>query len=122
MAATAHGDGVYVLDKNGRPLGTGILSLDSRAGDIVAGWTNGDVAERAHWDAYMEAYEETIRHTATPEAPWYVIPADNKWFTRLVVAAVVIEALASLRLAYPTVSPAQLKKLALARRELTRRK
>ena len=46
-----------------------------------------DVAERAHWKDYMAAYEDMIRETATPEAPWYVVPADNKWFTRLVVAA-----------------------------------
>ena len=56
-----------------------------------------DVRERAHWDEYMEAYEAMIRATATPHAPWYVVPADNKWFTRLVVAAAVVEALESLR-------------------------
>jgi PPK2 family polyphosphate:nucleotide phosphotransferase len=77
-----------------------------------------DAAERAYWDNYMEAYEDLIRHTATPEAPWYVVPADNKWFTRVVVAAAVIEALASLKLTYPSVGPEKLKELAAARRAL----
>ena len=53
------------------------------------------------WDDYMAAYEEMIRHTATPHAPWYVVPADHKWFTRLVVAGAVIDALEELDLAYP---------------------
>ena len=55
-----------------------------------------DVKERGHWDDYMEAYEDTIRRTATPEAPWFVVPADNKWFARLVVGAAVISALREL--------------------------
>lgn len=79
-----------------------------------------DVAERRHWRAYMDAYEDMIRRTATPEAPWYVVPADNKWFTRLVVAAAVIEALASLDLHYPEVGDRQRRELAAARRELLR--
>ena len=62
-----------------------------------------DAKERGHWDDYMEAYEDMIRNTATKEAPWYVVPADNKWFTRVVVAAAVIEALSSLDLHYPKV-------------------
>ena len=66
-------------------------------------FSSSDAEEREHWDEYMEAYEEMIRHTATKEAPWYVVPADNKWFTRVVVAAAVIEALASLELEYPEV-------------------
>ena len=60
-----------------------------------------DAKERGYWDEYMKAYEETIRNTATDHAPWYVVPADNKWFTRLVVAAAVIDGLASLDLAFP---------------------
>ncbi|MEO6064933.1 MAG: PPK2 family polyphosphate kinase [Lysobacterales bacterium] len=60
-----------------------------------------DVAERKHWDAYMEAYEQTIRATATAHAPWVVVPSDRRWFARLVVAAALIEALESLDLAYP---------------------
>jgi PPK2 family polyphosphate:nucleotide phosphotransferase len=80
-----------------------------------------DATEREHWDEYLEAYEDTIRNTATPEAPWYVVPADNKWFTRVVVAAAIIEALASLKLAYPEVGPDKLKELAAARRALNRK-
>ncbi|HEX7786031.1 MAG TPA: polyphosphate kinase 2 family protein [Methylomirabilota bacterium] len=77
-----------------------------------------DVKEREHWDEYMEAYDDMIRNTATKRAPWYVVPADNKWFTRVVVAAAVIEALASLDLAYPTISDAKRKDLAAAKRQL----
>ncbi|MFT3915148.1 MAG: polyphosphate kinase 2 family protein [Anaeromyxobacteraceae bacterium] len=78
----------------------------------------GDVAERAHWKAYMAAYEDAIRETATPEAPWSVVPADNKWFTRLVVAATVVDALGGLDLAYPTLDPPQKAALAAAERTL----
>jgi len=78
-------------------------------------FSNADVRERGHWDEYQEAYEEMIRKTSTPEAPWYVVPADNKWFTRLVVAAAVVDALASLGLEYPEVGKAKLKELAAAR-------
>lgn len=74
-----------------------------------------DAKEREHWDDYMDAYEETIRETATEDSPWYVVPADNKWFTRVVVAAAVIDALASLDLHYPKVSDAKKKELAEAR-------
>jgi PPK2 family polyphosphate:nucleotide phosphotransferase len=77
-----------------------------------------DASEREHWDDYMKAYEDTIRNTATKRAPWYVVPADNKWFTRVVVAAAVIDALSSLDLAYPTVSEAKRKDLAAAKRAL----
>jgi PPK2 family polyphosphate:nucleotide phosphotransferase len=77
-----------------------------------------DAKEREHWDDYMEAYEDMIRHTATKEAPWYVVPADNKWFTRVVVAAGVIEALSSLDLHYPEVSKEKLKELASTKRAL----
>ncbi|MBM5792581.1 MAG: polyphosphate kinase 2 family protein [Cyanobacteria bacterium M_surface_7_m2_037] len=77
-----------------------------------------DIRERAHWDAYMEAYEQMIRHTATEASPWYVVPADHKWFTRLVVADAVIDTLESLNLAYPTVSEAARRDLAEAHRQL----
>jgi len=77
-----------------------------------------DVKERGFWDAYMEAYEEMIRHTATPHAPWYVIPADNKWFTRLVVAAATADALEGLHLSYPKTSAAQRKELEAQRAAL----
>ena len=81
-------------------------------------FNDGDVAERAHWDEYMDAYEAAIRATATPESPWFVVPADNKWFTRLVVAGVVIDTLASLDLAYPVLDPLKQAKLAAARQSL----
>jgi PPK2 family polyphosphate:nucleotide phosphotransferase len=71
----------------------------------------GDFEERQHWDTYMEAYQDAIRATATVHAPWYVVPADNKWFTRLVVAAAVIEALQAMDLAFPVLPNAELKKL-----------
>jgi len=67
----------------------------------------------------MEGYEDMIRNTATKQAPWYVVPADNKWFTRVVVAAAVIDALSSLDLEYPEVGPEKLKQLAAARKALT---
>ncbi|HSL22412.1 MAG TPA: polyphosphate kinase 2 family protein [Vicinamibacterales bacterium] len=77
-----------------------------------------DAAERDRWNDYMVAYEDTIRYTATDQAPWYVIPADHKWFTRVVVASAVIEALASLDLAYPTVDEDKRRELAAARSAL----
>jgi PPK2 family polyphosphate:nucleotide phosphotransferase len=77
-----------------------------------------DAKEREHWDDYMEAYEDMIQNTATKEAPWYVVPADNKWFTRVVVGAGVIEALSSVDLHYPKVSKGKLKELAAAKRAL----
>jgi PPK2 family polyphosphate:nucleotide phosphotransferase len=77
-----------------------------------------DAKERGHWDDYMEAYEDMIRNTATKEAPWYVVPANNKWFTRAIVAAAVIDVLSSLDLHYPKVSEGKLKELAAAKRAL----
>jgi len=77
-----------------------------------------DAKERGFWDDYMKAYEETIRETSTDWSPWYVVPADNKWFTRVIVASAVIDALASLKLAYPKVSAAQAKQLTVAREAL----
>ena len=77
-----------------------------------------DVEERQHCEAYMQAYEDMIRHTATQEAPWYVIPADNKWFTRLAIASAIIETLDSLHLHYPVVNEAQRAQLAQAREDL----
>ncbi len=77
-----------------------------------------DVREREFWDDYMEAYEDMIRHTATEDAPWYVVPADNKWFTRVVVAAAVVSTMGSLDLHYPKVSEAERKELLAAKRAL----
>jgi PPK2 family polyphosphate:nucleotide phosphotransferase len=83
-------------------------------------FSSADVRERAHWSSYMRAYEEAIRATAAPHAPWYVVPADNKWFTRLVVSAALVEALEALDLRFPRVSDAEREELALARVQLSR--
>ena len=77
-----------------------------------------DVAERAHWDAYMKAYEAAIRGTAAKHAPWFVVPADAKWFTRLVVVAAIVQALEGLGLHYPAVTRAQKDALEEARKGL----
>ena len=79
-----------------------------------------DAKERTHWGDYMNAYEDTIRETSTDYAPWYVMPADNKWFTRLAVASVVIDALEEMNLKFPTVSKQQQKELKEARAVLER--
>jgi PPK2 family polyphosphate:nucleotide phosphotransferase len=81
-----------------------------------------DARERSFWDDYMEAYEETIRETASENSPWYVVPADNKWFTRVIVAAAVIDALAAMKLQYPKVSEAKRQELAATRKELLGKK
>ena len=77
-----------------------------------------DVADRERWDDYMDAYEDMIRHTSTPEAPWYVVPADHKWFARLVVGAAMVEALEGLDLRFPEVGKAQLAEMRRARKAL----
>jgi PPK2 family polyphosphate:nucleotide phosphotransferase len=81
-----------------------------------------DIGERRYWDDYMAAYEDAIRRTASRDAPWYVVPADNKWFTRLVVAAAIVDALWKLGLEYPGVDEARGKEIAAARRSLMREK
>jgi len=81
-------------------------------------FSTADAKERGHWKEYMAAYEAMIRETATPEAPWVVVPADKKWFARLVVAAAVAEAMEELDLAFPEVTAEQKKDLAAARRVL----
>jgi PPK2 family polyphosphate:nucleotide phosphotransferase len=83
-------------------------------------FSSADLRERGSWHEYMKAYEDMIRHTATAQAPWYVVPADNKWFTRAVVAAALIDALEDLKLEYPTVTPEKKKELQSARIELER--
>ncbi len=70
-----------------------------------------DVKERAYWDDYMSAFEDTFNHTSTEHAPWYIIPADNKWFTRTVVADVIVEKLKSLKLTYPAMNGKQRQNL-----------
>src|SRR5262245_9634315 len=93
----------------------------ARIDDPAKNWkfSLNDAREREHWDAYMEAYEDTIRHTASKHAPWYVVPADNKWFTRVVVASAIVTNLNALGLDYPTLNEEELKKLAEAKQALT---
>ena len=95
--------------------------LLARIDDPSRRWkfAHGDVDERKLWDDYAHAYEETIRQTATPEAPWYVVPADHKWFTRLVVAATLDEQLKALDLHFPKLSDAEIEALEKARAVLT---
>jgi PPK2 family polyphosphate:nucleotide phosphotransferase len=77
-----------------------------------------DVRERECWDDYQEAYEDMIRNTARKHAPWYVVPADNKWFTRLVISTVIVDTLESLKLGYPKVDAAKRKELKEAEKQL----
>ncbi|HJZ54238.1 MAG TPA: polyphosphate kinase 2 family protein [Gemmataceae bacterium] len=81
-------------------------------------FSSADLAERGHWDDYMEAYEDALSATSTEWAPWYVVPADNKWVTRAVVADVVTTAIRELDLKYPEVTPEQRKLLEQARNKL----
>lgn len=77
-----------------------------------------DVAERKLWDKYMEAFEDMIQHTSTPEAPWFVVPADHKWFARMVVAGAMVQAMQGLALEYPKVTGKALKELRQAKKAL----
>jgi PPK2 family polyphosphate:nucleotide phosphotransferase len=81
-----------------------------------------DVAERGFWKDYQQAYQEMIRNTATSHAPWYVVPADNKWFTRLIVASTIIDALKDLDLSFPEVDKDKKKELAAVRESLLHEK
>jgi polyphosphate kinase 2 (PPK2 family) len=94
-----------------------------RAEEPAKNWkfSASDMKERQFWGQYMEAYEDMIRQTATKDAPWFVVPADNKWFTRVIIAAAVIDALASLNLGYPEVGEAKLKELAAVKKELSKK-
>jgi PPK2 family polyphosphate:nucleotide phosphotransferase len=92
--------------------------LDER--DKTWKFSENDVRERQHWREYMHAYEDMIRHTATPHAPWHVVPADHKWVTRLVVAEVVARALDRMKLAFPTVDPRVRAQFKSARKLLER--
>jgi PPK2 family polyphosphate:nucleotide phosphotransferase len=80
-----------------------------------------DIHERDYWDDYQKAYEAMIRQTATKHAPWYVVPADNKWFTHLVVSAVIVETLEELNLSFPKVDTAKRKELQAARQALIKK-
>ena len=81
-------------------------------------FSTADVKDREFWDAYQNVYQDVIRHTAKDYAPWYVVPADNKWFTRLVVSHAVVDALKGMNLKYPKISGAQKAELAEARKQL----
>jgi PPK2 family polyphosphate:nucleotide phosphotransferase len=81
-------------------------------------FSTADIRERDCWDDYMKAYEDMICHTASKQAPWYVVPADNKWFSRVVVAAAIVETLEDLKLTYPQVDPAKRKELEAVRAQL----
>lgn len=92
----------------------------SRLDEPAKNWkfSAGDLKERGHWNDYMDAYEKMIQHTATPHAPWYVVPADNKWFTRLIVAGAIIDTLKSLDLSFPEITSEQKNALETARKAL----
>ena len=77
-----------------------------------------DIHERKYWEDYQDAYEDMIRNTSSAEAPWYVVPADNKWFTRLVVSTVLVDTLEGLKLAYPKVDERKRKELEAAKKVL----
>jgi PPK2 family polyphosphate:nucleotide phosphotransferase len=81
-------------------------------------FSTGDIQARTLWKEYMAAFEDAITHTASKGAPWYVVPADNKWFTRVVITAAIIDALASLDLKYPAVAKDRLAEFALAKQAL----
>ena len=78
----------------------------------------GDIAERKLWNKYMAAYQDMIRHTSTPEAPWYVVPADDKWFCRMIIAAALVRTLEQLRPHYPPVGRAMRREMKRARKAL----
>jgi PPK2 family polyphosphate:nucleotide phosphotransferase len=96
----------------------------TRLEDPKRNWkfSTSDIRERQFWSQYMDAYEDMIAHTATKDAPWYVIPADHKWFSRLVVASVIVETLESLKLKFPDVRPEVRKEFGAAKAELDREK
>jgi len=85
-------------------------------------FSSSDVRERQYWDDYAQAYEEMIAHTSTRQAPWYVVPADNKWFTRVVVAAAIVATLEDLKLSYPKLDAAEQKRLSEAKAGLEKQK
>jgi PPK2 family polyphosphate:nucleotide phosphotransferase len=91
-----------------------------RLDDLDKRWkfNAGDIAERKLWPKYMAAYQDMIRHTSIPEAPWYVVPADDKWYCRMIIAAALVRTLEDLRPQFPRVTPAMLREMARARRAL----
>ena len=93
--------------------------LISRIDDPTKNWkfSVGDVLERAYWDDYLDAYEEAISATSTADSPWYVIPADDKWYARVAMATIIHSHMDSLKLSYRTLSPQQRTALRKARKE-----
>jgi PPK2 family polyphosphate:nucleotide phosphotransferase len=81
-------------------------------------FSEADVHERKYWDDYMNAYEDMIRHTSTPDAPWYVVPADHKWFTHIAVSSVIIQTLEEMDLQFPQIDKAHRKQLEEAKQML----
>ncbi len=81
-------------------------------------FSSSDLAEREHWNEYMKAYEDLLTHTSTEWAPWHIIPADHKWFTRVLAASIIVERLKALKLSYPSVSEEQLGRIEAARAAL----
>jgi PPK2 family polyphosphate:nucleotide phosphotransferase len=96
----------------------------ARVDDSHKSWkfSRADIEERGYWKAYQLAYEEMIQETATKHAPWYIVPADNKWYTRLVVAAAIVETLDSLQVEFPVLDKAQKKELERVRKLLVKEK
>ncbi len=84
-------------------------------------FSEADIHERDYWDDYQDAYEDMIRHTASKHAPWYVVPADNKWFTHLVVSAAIVETLEELHLSYPEVDAQKRKQIQAAQKLLMKK-
>ncbi len=105
-----------MLARGGGPLRAQVKGIDKPEKNWK--FSAGDVRERGHWKDDMKAYESAIQNSATRESPWFVVPADNKWFTRVVVAAAILDALASFDLDYPEVDEEKLAELALARKTL----
>ena len=99
-----------------------LFGLLARIDDPAKQWkfNVGDIGERKLWDQYMTAYQDMIRATATDEAPWYVVPADHKWFTRLVVASAIIERVEAIDPKFPTLSEQQLHAIASVRASLAK--
>ena len=95
----------------------------ARLDDPDKNWkfSEADIRERDYWDDYQDAYEDMIRHTTSQHAPWYVVPADNKWFTHLVVAAAIVETLEDLNLSYPEVDAQKRKEVQAARKLLLKK-
>jgi polyphosphate kinase 2 (PPK2 family) len=94
--------------------------LLERLDDPAKNWkfSTADADEREYWNDYMEAYEDMVRHTSSKHAPWFVVPANHKWFSRLVVAAAIIDALEELDLAFPKIDAAKRKELEDVRKAL----